>query len=161
MGDQPTRASAPLDDWSPTPYAQRPSQNLTFWGFLKERVIHLVFGAGAGAFAGNQAAKLLKLGTIKQQSMEIAGALLGTIAMGFRGWEKQEGRHLSANEVYEAYKTLPGLYRSNEEIAADNAMLKQMIAFEKTREASPQKHISAALALHDGMVQERTHEQMK
>lgn len=142
-------------------YAERPSQHLGFRDFLKEKLIRILIGSGAGAFVGSQSAKFWGFSAASRQWMSIVGAAIGSQIAGFRNWRRNETRHLSVDQVYDDYRHLPGLRRSNEEITSDNALLKQMIAFEQEKALpAPAKHITAATTHHDGRIETPTHERV-
>lgn len=59
----------------------------------------------------------------------VKGFLPAGILTGYLAWQEDEGRHLDLVDVAEDYKSVRGLHRTNEDLRADNEILKKQVDF--------------------------------
>jgi len=124
-----------------TPLNQRLSKNIDVWHYVKEigpAAAAIVVGMGAN-YLQNRAAP----GSAKARTLGIVSMVALAISP-FLVWRKKEKENLGINDLYENYKDARALRMDNAAIAHDNAVLKDMIAYEERQMESP-KHVQEIL----------------
>lgn len=111
-----------MDEWQPMPYAQRPSQNLGVYDWLKAGILHLMLGGAAGGAIGYTLEQVTGKKGLKE-----TGALMGALVGAYRSWRRQEAKVLQVDSIYETFKDVQELRQTNEQVKDDNAVL-QLIA---------------------------------
>lgn len=153
MTDERTSASeVVLDDWKPQPFKERKSQNLNFGDYFMRGIMHLVVGTSGGWVAGWSLDKLLQNKGSQHTTFAYWGAFIGALVGSFSSWERREKFDLEINRVYEEYKDLPGLRRTNDEVQADNAILKRIVEHQREKLEGPKPQIAAHGSQRDGVV---------
>lgn len=147
-----TDAAAPADEWRPQPYAERKSQHLNFGDFFMRGLFKMLVGTAAGTGLGMLADKMR--GHQGQFGLAYWGGLIGAVTGGYFTWRRNEQAMLKIDEVYKLYKDLPELHRSNEELAADNALLKRMVEHQREQLGERPAAQTAGTIQRDGAVSE-------
>lgn len=150
--EQATHAAQ--QEWKPTPYAQRASQNLNFFGYVKDSLLRLVFGVTAGSFAGTMLGKALKFDKAGQNAMSLAGMVTGIFVSDFRRWQKAEAKRDDVAGIYQEYKSVDGLRTTNTELAADNALLKRMVEHQRGQLGEQPGAVTQGKIQRDGVAAE-------
>lgn len=157
MAQLPTSPSPQLtpeenSTWRPQPYAERKSQNLNPLDYAVRGLFRIVFGGSSGWAIGKAIDSVSHTNRYSGIGLWVGG-ILGS----FLTWQRGEKYDQQVAALHEQFKEIPGLRRSNEELAADNAILKQMIAHQQQTLAGSQ--VSASSVQHDGAVNATAAEQ--
>jgi|GEM_PF-5642689 len=121
--------------FQPVPFAARPSQQLgtmdAVWAMAKFILITKI-----GAVGGWMLAKALKM---PQQATNFAtlGATAGGVVEGYQHWSKEEAVKVGADQIYKEFKSLHDVRLTDDDLAADNALLRRMVEQQKAMMGQP------------------------
>lgn len=130
------------ENYSPTPYAERASQHVTFGDFLKRALFKIAVGATSGSAIGYA---VTKIRNAPHHYYTQVGGFIGTAVGSYFTWRREEASKLEVDQVLKDYKELPGFLRTNEDVAQDNAVLKKIVAHQQEQLGeSPSAHVAGS-----------------
>lgn len=147
----PVTQPKPEQPWQPTPYAARASQHVGVMDYLKRGIFKLLMGGATGAAIGMAIDRLR--GNSSSKFAQIGGIIGSTIG-GYFAWRRQEETTLAIDEVLQDYTKVPGLMRTNEEVAQDNAILTKIVEHQREKLGhQPAVKVEGADKTHHGAMQ--------
>lgn len=124
-----------LQPFQPVPFEKRASQQLgtldAVWAMAKFILITKI-----GAVAGWGLAKALKR---PDQAVNLAtlGGSMGGLVEGYQHWSKEEAVKVGVDQIYREFQSLHDVRPTNEELAADNQLLRRMVEQQQAMMGQP------------------------
>lgn len=150
MAHEPTSSTLTPEEnstWQPQPFAARKSQHVSFGDYFMRGVFRILVGGTSGWAVGKMIDKVRGTGGNLYTNI---GIIVGSTIGSYFTWQRTEKFEQEIAQLHEQFNEVPGLRRTDEEVSADNGMLKRMAEFQKEKLASSQ--VQTANATHDGVL---------
>jgi|GEM_PF-6395934 len=156
MAHEPTSSTLTPEEnstWQPQPFAARKSQHVSFGDYFMRGVFRILVGGTSGWAVGKMIDKVRGTGGNLYTNI---GIIVGSSIGSYFTWQRTEKFEQEIAQLHEQFNEVPGLRRTDEEVSADNGMLKRMANYQKEKLAST--HVQANSIEHNGAVARSTTE---